>query len=68
MSLDFILHPTTNLHSCPIRILVDVLAQKLDSFQSSKDLNIDITIKGKKKLRTVDYILIGKSNPIAFKN
>jgi len=69
MSLDFILHPTTNLHSCSIRTLVDVLAQILKSSQSSRDLNIEMTIKEKKKLRTVrDYILIGKSGPIAFKN
>jgi len=27
MSLDFILHPTTNFYSCSIRTLVDVLAQ-----------------------------------------
>ena len=69
ISLDFILHPTTNLHSCSIRTLVDVLAQILDSSQSSKDLNIEMTIKEKKKLRTVrDHILIGESGPIAFKN
>jgi len=69
MSLDLILHPTTNLHSCSIRTLVNVLAQILDSSQSSRDLNIEITIKEKKKLRTVrDHILIGKSGPIAFKN
>jgi len=69
MNLDFILHPTTNLHSCPIRTLVDVFAQILDSSQSSRDLNIDMIIKKKKKLRTVkDHILIGKSGPIAFKN
>jgi len=69
MSLDFILHPTTNLHSCSIRTLVDVLAQILDSSQSSRDLNIKMTIKEKKKLRTVrDHILISESGPIAFKN
>ena len=69
MSLDFILYPTTNLHSCSIRTLVDVLAQILDSSQSSRDFNIEITIKEKKKLRTVrDHILIGESGPIAFKN
>jgi len=68
MSLDFILHSTTNLHSCSIRTLVDVLAQILDSSQSSRDLNIEMTIK-EKKLRTVkDHILIDKSGPIAFKN
>jgi len=68
ISLDLILHPTTNLHSCSIRTLVDVFAQILDSFQSSRDLNIKMTIKEKEKLRTVrDYILIGKSGPIAFK-
>ena len=69
MSLDFILHPTTNLYSCPIRTLVDVLAQILDSSQSSRDFNIEMTIKEKKKLRTIrDHILIGESGPIAFKN
>ena len=69
MSLDFILHPITNLHSCSIRTLVDVLAQILDSSQSSRDFNIEMTIKEKKKLRTVrDHILIGESGPIAFKN
>jgi len=69
MSLDFILYPTTNLYSCSIRTLVDILAQILDSFQSSRDLNIEITIKEKKKLRTVrDHILIGEFSPIAFKN
>jgi len=69
MSLDFILYPTTNLYSCSIRTLVDVLAQILDSSQSSKDLNIEMTIKEKEKLRTVrDHILIGESGPIAFKN
>jgi len=69
MSLDFILYPTTNLHSCSIRTLVDVLAQILDSFQSSRDLNIDMAIKEKEKLRTVgDHILISESGPIAFKN
>jgi len=69
MSLDFILHPTTHLHSCSIRTLVDVIAQILDSSQSSRDLNIEITMKEKKKLRTVrDHILIGESGPIAFKN
>jgi len=69
MSLDFILHPTTNLYSCSIRTLVDVLAQILDSSQSSRDLNIDMAIKEKKKLRTVgDYILISESGPIVFKN
>jgi len=65
MSLDFILHPTTNIHSCSIRTLVDVLAQILDSFQSSRDLNIEMTIK-EKKLRTVrDHILIGESGPMS---
>ena len=69
MSLDFILHSTTNLHSCSIRTLVDILAQILDSSQSSRDLNIEMIIKEKKKLRTVrDHILIGESGPIAFKN
>ena len=69
MSLDFILHPTTNLYSCSIRTLVNVPAQILDSFQSSRDLNIEMTIKEKEKLRTIrDHILIGKSSPIAFKN
>jgi len=69
MSFDFILHPTTNLHSCSIRILVNVLAQILDSSQSSRDFNIEITIKEKKKLRIVrDHILIVESGPIAFKN
>ena len=69
MSLDFILHSTTNLHSCPIRTLVDILAQILDSSQSSRDLNINMTIKEKEKLRTVkDHILIGKSGPITFKD
>jgi len=69
MSLDFILHPTTNLHSYSIRTLVDVLAQILDSSQSSKDLNINMTIKEKEKLRTIrNHILIGKSGPIAFKD
>ena len=66
---DLILYSTTNLHSCSIRTLIDVLAQILDSSQSSRDLHIDITIKEKKKLRTVrDHILIGKPGPIAFKN
>jgi len=69
MSLNFILHPTTNLHSCSIRTLIDVLAQILDSSQSSRDFNIEMTIKEKEKLRTVrDHILIGESGPIAFKN
>jgi len=69
MSLDFILHSTTNLHSCSIRTLVNILAQILNSSQSSRDLNIKMTVKEKKKLRTVrDHILIGKSSPIAFKN
>jgi len=69
MSLEFILHPTTNLNSCSIRTLVDVLAQILDSSQSSRDLNIDMAIKEKKKLRTAgDHILISESGPIAFKN
>jgi len=68
MSLDFILHLSTNLHSCSIRTLVDVLAQILDSSQSSRDLNIEMTIKEKKKLRTVgDHILISESGPITFK-
>ena len=65
---DLILYPTTNLHSCSVRTLVDVLAQILDSFQSNRDLYINMTIKEKKKLRTVkDHILIGISGPIAFK-
>jgi len=69
MSLDFILHSTTNLHSCFIRTFIDVLAQILDSFQSSRDLSINMTIIKKKKLRTVrDHILIGESSPIVFKN
>jgi len=69
MSLDFILHFTTNLHSCSIRTLADVLAQILDNSQSSRDLNIEITIKEKEKLRIVrDHILISESSPIAFKN
>jgi len=69
MSLDFILYSTTNLYSCSIRTLVDVLAQILNSFQSSRDLNIEMTIKEKEKLRTVrDHILISESGPIAFKN
>jgi len=69
MCLDFILHPTTNLHSCSIRTLVDVLAQILDSSQSSRNLNIEMTIKEKEKLRTVrDHILIDESGSIAFKN
>ena len=68
MSLDFILHPTTNLHSCSIRTLVDILAQILDSSQSSRDFNIEITIK-EKKLRTVrDHTLIGESGSISFKD
>ena len=68
MSLDFILHSTTNLYSCYIMTLVDVLAQILDSSQSSRDLNIKMIIK-EKKLRTVrDHILISESGPIAFKN
>jgi len=65
---DLILHPTTNLYSYSVRTLIDILAQVLDSFQSSRDLHIDITIKEKKKLRTVrDHILIGKPGPIVFK-
>jgi len=69
MSLDFILHSTTNLHSCSIRTLVNILAQILDISQSSRDLNIEMTVKEKEKLRTVrDHILIGKSGPITFKN
>jgi len=69
MSLDFILYPTTNLHSCSIRTLVDVLTQIFDSSQFSRDLNIEMTIKEKKKLRTVrDHILIGESGPIVFKD
>jgi len=69
MSLDFILYSTTNLHCCSIRTLIDILAKILDSSQSSKDLNINVTIKEKKKLRAVrDHILIGKSSPIAFKD
>jgi len=66
---DLILYPTTNLYSCSIRTLVDVLAKILDSFQSSRDLYINMTIKEKNKLRTVrNYILIGKSGSIMFKN
>jgi len=69
MSLNLILHPTTNLYSYSIRTLVDVLAQILDSSQSSRDLNINVVIKKKKKLRTVrDYILIGEFGPIMFNN
>ena len=69
MSLDFILHSTTSLHSCSIRTLIDVLAEILDSFQSSRDLNINMTIKEKKKLRTIrDHILISESGPIVFKD
>jgi len=35
----------------------------------TRDLNIEMTIKEKKKLRTVrDHILIDKSGPIVFKN
>ena len=69
MSLDFILYPTTNLHSFSIRTLVNILAQIIDSSQSSRDLNIEMTIKEKKKLRTVrDHILISESGSIAFKN
>ena len=69
MSLDFILYPTTNLYSYSIRTLVDVLAQILDSSQSSRDLNIEMTIKEKEKLRTIrDKIFIGESGLIAFKN
>jgi len=65
---DLILHPTTNLHSCSVRTLIDVLAQILDSFQSNRDLYINMTIKEKKKLRTVrDHILIGEPGPIVFK-
>ena len=65
---DFILHPITNLHSCSVRTLVNILAQIFDSSQSSRDLYINMTIKEKKKLRTVkDYILIGISGPIVFK-
>ena len=65
---DLILHSTTNLHSCSVRTLIDVLAEILDSSQSSRDLHINITIK-EKKLRTVrDHILIGKPGPIVFKN
>ena len=44
-----------------IRTLVNILAQVFDSFQSSTDFYIDVTIKEKKKLRTVrNYILISK--------
>ena len=69
MSLNFILYSTTNLHSCSIRTLVNVLAQILYSLQSNRDLNINIIIKEKKKLRIIrDHILIGESGPIAFKN
>jgi len=69
MCFDFILHSTTNLHSCSIRTLVDVLAQILDSSQSSRDFYIDMTIKEKKKLRTVrDHILVGEPSSIAFKS
>jgi len=46
-----------------------MLAQILDSSQSSRDLNIEMTIKEKEKLRTVrDNILIGESGSITFKN
>jgi len=66
---DLILHSTTNLYSCSIRTLIDILAQILNSFQSSRDLHINMIIKEKKKLRTVrDYILIDESSPIVFKN
>jgi len=69
MSLNFILHSTTDLHSCSIRTLVDVLAQILDNSQSCRDLNIDMTIKEKEKLRIVrDHILIGESGSIVFKD
>ena len=65
---DLILHPTTNLYSCSVRTLIDVLAEILDSSQSSRNLYINITIKKKKKLRTVrDHILISKPGPIALK-
>jgi len=68
MSLDFILYSTTNFHSCSIRTLIDVLAQILDSFQSSRDLNIEITIKEKEKLRIVrDHILIVNLVPLCSK-
>ena len=41
----------------------------LNSFQSSRDLSIDMTIKKKKKLKIVrNHILIGKPSSIAFKN
>jgi len=64
---DLILYLTTNLHSCFIKTLVNILAEILDSFQSSRDLYIDMTIK-EKKLRTVrNYIFIGKPSSIAFK-
>jgi len=66
---DLILHSTTNLHCCSVRTLVNILAQILDSSQSSRDLYINMTIKEKKKLRTVkDHILIGEPGPIVFKN
>ena len=65
---DLILHSTTNFYSCSVRTLIDVLAQILNSFQSSRDLYINMIIKEKKKLRTVrDHILIGEPGPIAFK-
>jgi len=68
MSLDFILYSTTNFHSCFIRTLIDILTQILDSSQSSRDLNIEITIKEKEKLRTVrDYILIVNLVPLCSK-
>ena len=67
--LDLILYPITNLHSCSIRTLIDVLAEILDSSQSSRNFYIDMTIKEKKKLRTVrNHVLIGKPGSIAFKN
>jgi len=63
---DLILYPTTNLYSCSVRTLIDILAEILDSFQSSRDLHINMTIK--EKLRTVrDRILINEPGPIAFK-
>jgi len=65
MSLDFILYSTTNFHSCSIRTLIDVLAQILDSSQSSRDLNIEITMKKKEKLRPHIDCELG---PIVFKN
>ena len=69
MCLDLILYPTTNLYSCSVRTLVDILTQILDSSQPSTDLYIDMIIKEKKKARTVrDHILIGEPSPIVFED